>query len=85
MEEMGLLYEQSDQDEKAKEIYQKILAIDPCRETACQRLMRLLIRQDDTASAANYCRRLNEALRLELDTVPSKETRRLCAIAHCEL
>lgn len=84
MEEMGLLHEQNNQDEKAKETYQKIMAIDHCRETACQRLMRLLIRQGDTASAANYCRRLNEALRIELDTVPTQETRRLCTLAKCE-
>lgn len=84
MEEMGMLYELNDEDEKAKETYQKIMALDHCRETACQRLMRLLIRQGDTASAANYCRRLNDALRLELNAVPTKETRRLCSLAQCE-
>lgn len=84
MEETGLLHEQNGQDEKAKEIYQKIVALDPCRESACQRLMRLLIRQGDTTASANYCRRLNEALRLELNVLPTKETRRLCALSKCE-
>lgn len=84
MEEIGMLYELNDEEEKAKETYQKIMAIDHCRETACQRLMRLLIRQGDSASAANYCRRLNDALRLELNAVPTKETRRLCSLAQCE-
>lgn len=84
MEEMGLLHEQNNQDEKAKEVYQKIMSIDHCRETACQRLMRLLIRQGDTASAASYCSRLNDALRLELNAVPTQETRRLCALSKCE-
>ncbi|MEJ2748971.1 MAG: BTAD domain-containing putative transcriptional regulator [Anaerolineae bacterium] len=84
MEEMGMLYEHKGEENKAKEIYQQIVAIDHCRETACQRLMRLLIRQGNTAAAANYCRRLNEALRRELNAIPTKETRRLCALAHCE-
>ncbi len=84
MEEMGLLHEQNSQDEKAKEVYQKIMSIDHTRETACQRLMRLLIRQGETTTAANYCRRLNDALRLELNAVPTQETRRLCTLAKCE-
>ena len=84
MEEMGLLHEQNGQDVKARELYQKIMAIDHCRETVCQRLMKLLIRQGDHTTAANYCRRLNEALRLELNVLPTKETRRLCSMAKCE-
>jgi DNA-binding SARP family transcriptional activator len=85
LEELAMLYEQTYQDEAAKDIYLKIMAIDPCRESACQKLMRLLLRYDNMAEAAVHCSRLNEALRLELDMVPSPETRRLCKMAKCEM
>ena len=84
LEELGLLYEQVGKEKEAKEIYQNIVALDHTRESACQRLMRLLISQGDTISAANYCTRLNEALRLELNVIPSSETRRLCTLAKCQ-
>ncbi len=85
LEELAMLYEQTYQDDAAKDIYLKIMAIDPCRESACQKLMRLLLRYDNMAEAASHCSRLNKALRLELDMVPSPETRRLCKLAKCEL
>jgi DNA-binding SARP family transcriptional activator len=84
LEELGLLYEQIGRENEAKEIYQNIMALDHTRESACQRLMRLLISQGESTNAASYCRRLNEALRLELNVLPSSETRRLCTLAKCE-
>ncbi len=81
MEELGALYEGQRQEREATEWYLRVLSLDPCRETACRRLMRLAMRRGDRAAAIAHYRRLADALRRELDVVPSQETRLLYEVA----
>ncbi|RME45836.1 MAG: PAS domain-containing protein [Chloroflexi bacterium] len=81
LEELGELLEQQGQEEEASRLYLKALAVDACRETACRRLMRLAMRRGDRAAAVAHYRRLSEALRRELEVVPSQETRLLYEVA----
>lgn len=81
MEELGALYEGQRREQEAIEWYLKVLSVDACRETACRRLMRLAMRRGDRASAIAHYRRLADALRRELDVVPSHETRLLYEVA----
>ena len=75
LEELGTLYEQRQDYRHASEVYLKALANDPCRETVCQRLMRLLMRRGDRAAVVAYYHSLIEALQRELGICPSRETR----------
>jgi DNA-binding SARP family transcriptional activator len=62
---------------EAMELYRKILAEEPCRETAARKLMRLALQQGERAKALSQYARLEENLERELDVEPSRETRRL--------
>jgi PAS domain S-box-containing protein len=84
LEEIGRLSETLGQKKGAEESYLAGLALDPCRETIAQRLMRLYLWQDNHVAAARVCQRLIANLAAELDMAPSEETRRLCQIARCE-
>jgi PAS domain S-box-containing protein len=84
LEEIGRLQETLGQKQAAEESYLTGLALDPCRETIAQRLMRFYLWQDNHVAAARVCRQLVEDLTTELDMPPSEETRRLCRIARCE-
>ena len=75
LEELGTLCERQQDDKEAGSLYRKALAMDACRETACQRLMRLWLRRGDRAAAVTQYRRLAGALRRELDISPCPETR----------
>jgi PAS domain S-box-containing protein len=83
LEEVGVLYEQEGRRHEATNVYLKALSAAPWRETACQRLMRLLIRTGKPAEARRHCHRLKVALR-ELDLTPTRETRLLCEELQCE-
>jgi two-component SAPR family response regulator len=74
LEELGELCERQHEERHAAELCLKALAVDPCRETACQQLMRLAIRRGDRAAAVTYYLILAEALRRELGLTPSEET-----------
>jgi two-component SAPR family response regulator len=75
LEELGTHCERQQDDKEASSLYRKALATDACRETACQRLMRLWLRRGDRAAAVTQYRRLAGALRRELEISPSPETR----------
>lgn len=77
LEELGALSESLGRQGEARELYLRVLSLDPCREGACRRLMQLLLRCGDRAGALAHYRRLEEALRRELDVAPSLETERL--------
>ena len=83
MNELGALYEAQGEDAKAKELYLRAMAIDPCCEPTCQKLMRLALRQGDRATAVAQCRHLTKALHEELNVLPSLETRSLCQQLDC--
>jgi PAS domain S-box-containing protein len=84
LEELALLYEQDGHPREAINVYLKALSSAPWRETACQRLMRLLIRAGRQAEARRHCRRLRVALRDEMGLTPNRETRLLCDELLCE-
>ncbi|MCB8984253.1 MAG: PAS domain S-box protein [Ardenticatenaceae bacterium] len=83
MDELGALYEARQEDGKAKELYLHALAIDPCREKTCQKVMSLALRHGDRATAVSQCRRLTQAMQDDLNLMPSPETRQLCQELEC--
>jgi len=83
MDELGSLYEAKHEEAKAKEMYLQSLAIDPCREKTCQKLMQLALRQGDRATAVAQCRQLTKTMLEELNVLPSLETRSLCQQLDC--
>jgi DNA-binding SARP family transcriptional activator len=74
LEELGVLWERQGRDGEARELYLRVLSLEPCREAVSRRLMRLLLRRGDRAGAASEYRRLADVLRRELDLEPSAET-----------
>ena len=72
------------QDREAGDLYQKVLALDPCRESAARELMRLALCGGDRATAVAHYRHLEEVLRRELGIRPGEETRRLYDEARAE-
>ncbi len=77
MDELAAIYESIEQLKEAEDLYERILALDACRETTAQRLVKLLLRQGRRAEALARCRRLAEALEEELNIMISEETNRL--------
>lgn len=77
LEDLGELHERQNRFLEAENLYLKVLAIDPCIESACQKLMRLSINQGHLAEAAVHYQRLAEALNRELNVEPSMEIKQL--------
>jgi DNA-binding SARP family transcriptional activator len=72
LEELGTLLARQGQYAESADRYLQVLAVDPCRETAVQRLMRLALRRGDRAAAVAHYRRLETALWSELEMLPSE-------------
>ena len=83
LETLGRLYEAQGDMEHAEAAYLRALATDPCRETATQKLMQMLLKTGDCAGAATHCLRLLDNLRGELGMETSPETQALCRRAGC--
>lgn len=79
LETLADLLVQSGRREQAEAWYQQVLAVDPCRERAARRLIRLLMEEGRDAEALAYCRRLAATLEAELDVMLSEETQQLMA------
>lgn len=77
LEELGHLYEQIQQYKKAIDNYLKVLSLDPCRERACQALMKLYLRQGDRSAALARYQQLVKALETELGVAPSEKAQAL--------
>lgn len=77
MAEIGALFQQMSQEKKAVDIYRRLLALDPCREKACRKLMKLSLRQGDRTTALTHYKQLQEALSSEIGVQPEEETRRI--------
>ncbi len=74
LEETGHLHEEKQEYRQAGEMYWKAFSADPCRESACQRLMRLAgLRGDRTSIMALYDS-LVAALNREIGVRPTQET-----------
>jgi len=74
LEKVGRLHEQRQEYRQANEMYWKALSADPCRESACQRLMQLAaLRGDPTVVMALY-NGLVAALNREVGARPTQET-----------
>jgi DNA-binding SARP family transcriptional activator len=77
LEQLAALYEQQHSEEPAYGTYLKAWTIDPCRESACRPLLRILLRRGDRATAITYYQQLVKVLRQELGVDPGLETQRL--------
>jgi DNA-binding SARP family transcriptional activator len=73
MEEYAVLEEKRQHDEIAEELYGRILTFDPCHESACHRLMALLLRAGNRTRALSHFVQLSEAMQRDLDTCPGWE------------
>jgi PAS domain S-box-containing protein len=73
MEELAILYEQAGQKEEAGELYNRILEIDPERDSVRHRLASLSWEHSDRATALLHCRGLAESLKQELDLMLGQE------------
>jgi DNA-binding SARP family transcriptional activator len=74
---LGDILLEQNRDDQAIDLYRKLLAEDPCREVAVQKLMRLALRRGERTKALSQYARLEEHLERELDVEPSQETRQL--------
>jgi PAS domain S-box-containing protein len=81
---LGDLLLAQDRGDEAKQMYRKVLAVDPCREVAARSLMRLALRQGRRTRALSLYTRLKENLERELEVEPSRETRQLQQEARSE-
>lgn len=77
MEELGQTYEALGQDAEAEVWYGRVLAKEPCQESAAQRLIRLFARQGRRIEALLVCQQLAETLEAELNVALSAETAEL--------
>lgn len=77
LEELAGLLERQQREREAAELYGRVLALDPCRETTCRRLMQLCIHRGEGAAAVTHYLHLAKALRGDLNLAPSEETRLL--------
>ena len=69
LEELGNLYQQQEQIEQARNVYLKILAINPHQESAYQQLAQLSHGTETLQDSIAYCQRLAAALKSELDLI----------------
>ena len=74
---LGRAYMLSGDFAAAAEIYQRLVALDDLDEQACRNLMTCLSKAGDPAAAARAYRRLEDALRRELQTEPDPATTRI--------
>ena len=81
LEELAGLCEELRQDGEAMDLYLKILAVEPCRESATHQLMSLALECGDRAGALAHYHRLKETLWRDLMLPPSPECRQLFQIA----
>ena len=79
MEELASVFEEANQEDEARHWYERILALDACRESTAHKLIRLLMKQGRRTEALAYCQRLAAALEEELDVMLSEETNELMA------
>jgi PAS domain S-box-containing protein len=77
LEGLGDILLAQNRDDEAIELYRKVLAEDPCRESSARQLMRLALQHGERTKALSHYARLEENLEHELDVGPSQETRRL--------
>ena len=76
-ERLATLYKNSNDTASAARVFQRVLAEDPYRETACRALMTALSELGDAPAALDICRAFRLRLRRELNTELSPETRNL--------
>ena len=74
MEALAGVCVQLGEAQKARDLYLKVLAIDPWRESTTRQLMHLVLAHGDRAQAIVYYEHLERALRKEMGIVPSEET-----------
>lgn len=79
MEELGQAYEALQKNEEAQRWYERVLAVDPCRESAAHSLVTLLWRQGRRSDALAICQQLSETMAAELDASLCAEMRALLA------
>lgn len=79
--ELAALCARQQQNIEAKELYLRVLATDPCRETVTQQLMFLALREGDRPAALAHYHRLEQALWRDLEMGPSPEIRLLADMA----
>ncbi len=77
METLAALYEEEGQQEQAQDVYRQILCHDNLRESACARLMALLLRQGDRAGALRCYEALGRRLQQEMELAPGAELQAL--------
>jgi len=77
METLAALYEEEGQEQAARDVYRQILCHDSLRESACRRLMALLLREGDRAGALRCYETLERRLRLEMGLAPGSELQAL--------
>jgi DNA-binding SARP family transcriptional activator len=77
LEEAGSLHERRQEHQQAGQMYWKALSADPCRESACQRLMQLAALRGDRAAVMGLYDSLSAALDREMGVGPAPETLRI--------
>jgi DNA-binding SARP family transcriptional activator len=82
MEELVSLHAQQKQLTQATELCQEILAVDPCRETTAQLLMRSELQRGHRAAAVAAYQRLEASLWRELELQPSQQSLMLHEMAY---
>ncbi len=82
LEELACLYEKQHHDQKAEDLYLKILTHDPYRESAHRQLMQLAMRRGERATAVARYHHLADILLDELNVLPSPQTRAIFEIAN---
>ncbi len=81
LEELGVLCERDKRPQEAIDLYLAILAAEPCRESACRRLVQVLLQRGDRSDALVHYRRLAKCLDEEFGIKPAPETRHLVEAA----
>lgn len=74
LEDLGVLYSQIDENEAASALFERVLTLDPGRQSAMQHLIRLTRNMDERATALAYCQRLVSTLQGELDMLLREES-----------
>jgi DNA-binding SARP family transcriptional activator len=72
--DLGAVHEAGQRDERAADVYHRVMRRDPLHEQAAMALMRALARLGDQSQAARVFQRFHERLRRDLQVAPSRET-----------